>query len=103
MTDRQRDLAILHHLSTAQAAQLDPEVVRIIVGLRDENEALRKQNQELTASKEVLKARAELCRKVHDTETKDIFGDPSVCRKLAAGRRCRGGKKCKFGRHPDGY
>jgi hypothetical protein len=72
--------------------------------LRDaENEALRKQNQELTVSKEVLKARAELCRNVHDTETKDIFGDPSVCRILAAGRRCRRGKKCKYGRHPDGY
>jgi hypothetical protein len=90
-------------LNTAQAAQLDPEVFRIIDGLRDENEALRRQNQELTASKEVLKARAELCRKVHDTETKDIFGDPSVCRILAEGGRCKRGKKCKYGRHPDGY
>jgi hypothetical protein len=90
-------------LNTAQAAQTDPEVVRIIDGLRDENEALRQQNQELTASKKVLKARAELCTKVHDTKTKDIFGDPSVCRILAAGGSCRGGKKCKFGRHPDGY
>ena len=68
-----------------------------------ENEALRRQNRELTASKAALKARAALCAKVHDTETKDIFGDPSVYRVLAAGRKCRGGKKCKFGRHPDGY
>jgi len=71
--------------------------------LVEENEALKQKVKELAASKEALKARSELCAQVHDTEMPDAFGDPSVCRILAAGGRCRRGKKCKFGRHPDGY